>query len=92
MISFLIFLLVGLIAGALAKAIMPGSANEPGGWLMTMVLGVVGAFVGGFIGNALFGSGAASGSFSLAGILMATVGAIVVIGIMRLVTRSRRAI
>jgi len=92
MIGFLIFLLVGLIAGALAKAIMPGSANEPGGWLMTMVLGVVGAFVGGFIGNALFGTGGASGSFSLPGILMATVGAIVVIGIMRLVTGSRRAI
>jgi len=91
MISFLIFLLVGLIAGALAKAIMPGSANEPGGWLMTMVLGVVGAFVGGFIGNAIFNTGAA-GSFSLPGILLATLGAIVVIGVMRLVTGSRRAI
>ncbi|MBC7806628.1 MAG: GlsB/YeaQ/YmgE family stress response membrane protein [Akkermansiaceae bacterium] len=90
--SFIIFLIVGLIAGALAKAIMPGSSNEPGGWLMTMVLGVVGAFVGGFLGNLLFGAGAASGSFSLPGILMATVGAIVVIGIMRLVTGNKRAI
>jgi len=89
--SFIIFLIVGLIAGALAKAIMPGTAKEPGGWLMTMVLGVVGAFVGGFIGNALFNT-AASGSFSLPGILLATLGAIVVIGVMRLVSGSRRAI
>lgn len=90
--GFIIFLIVGLIAGALAKAIMPGSSNEPGGWVMTMVLGVVGAFVGGFIGNALFNTGAAAGSFSLPGILLSTLGAIVVIGIMRLVTGSRRAI
>ncbi|HVK05861.1 MAG TPA: GlsB/YeaQ/YmgE family stress response membrane protein [Armatimonadaceae bacterium] len=91
MLEFLIFLLVGLIAGVLAKAIMPGAANEPGGWLMTMILGVVGAFLGGFVGRAL-GFGAAAGSFSLAGILWATVGAILVIAIMRLVTGGRRTV
>jgi len=90
--SFLIFLIVGLIAGALAKAITPGTSNEPGGWFMTMVLGVVGAFVGGFLGNLFFNAGAASGSFSIPGILMATVGAIVVIAIMRLVTGRQRTI
>jgi len=89
--SFLIFLLVGLIAGAIAKAIMPGSRSEPSGWIMTMILGVVGAFVGGFVGNLLFGNGAASGSFSIMGIVMATVGAIIVIALMRLVT-GRRAV
>jgi uncharacterized membrane protein YeaQ/YmgE (transglycosylase-associated protein family) len=89
--GFLIFLLVGLIAGALAKAITPGSANEPGGWFMTMVLGVVGAFIGGWISN-LMGFGAASGSFSFGGIVMATIGAIVLIALLRLVTGTRRAI
>jgi uncharacterized membrane protein YeaQ/YmgE (transglycosylase-associated protein family) len=77
--SFLIFLLVGLIAGILAKAIMPGSADEPSGWVLTIVLGVVGAFVGGFVGN-LFGIG--TGNF-IGEVLMATVGAIIVIAIMR---------
>jgi len=91
MIGFLIFLLVGLIAGALAKAIVPGSANEPGGWFMTMVLGVVGAFVGGFVGSAIFNNGSA-GNFSLAGILFATLGAVIVIAIMRLITGNRRTI
>jgi Predicted membrane protein len=91
--EFLIFLLVGLIAGVLAKLIMPGAANEPGGWFMTMILGVVGAFLGGFIGRAMgFGGATAAGSFSLAGILWATIGAILVIAIMRLVTGSRRAV
>jgi len=88
--GLLLFLLVGLIAGALAKAIMPGSANEPGGWLMTMILGVVGAFVGGFIGSSVFHT--AYTDFSLMGILFATIGAIVVIAILRLVTGNRRTI
>jgi len=90
--SILIFLIVGLIAGILAKAIMPGSANEPGGWLLTIVLGVAGAFLGGFLGQAFgFGSAAASGSFSIVGILWATVGAILLIALARLFT-GRRAV
>ena len=89
--GFIIFLVVGLIAGAIAKAIMPGSANEPGGWFMTMILGVVGAFIGGFVGNLLFNNGVQSGTFSIPGILLATVGAIVVIGISRLVSGRRAA-
>lgn len=82
--GFLIFLLVGLIAGALAKAVMPGTRNEPSGWIMTMVLGVVGAMVGGFLSGT-------SGSFSLMGVLFATLGAVIVIAVMRLIT-GRRAV
>ena len=85
--NFILFLIVGLIAGALAKAIMPGSADEPGGWFMTMILGVVGAFVGGFAGSML-GIG---GSGMVMSIVMATIGAIIVIGLMRLFT-GRRAV
>ncbi len=88
--DFLIFLIVGLIAGAIAKAVMPGSANEPGGWFMTMILGVVGAFVGGFVGRTFLGT-AAAGSFSIPGILLSVVGAIIVIGISRLVSGRRAA-
>jgi uncharacterized membrane protein YeaQ/YmgE (transglycosylase-associated protein family) len=81
--EFLIFLLVGLFAGILAKAIMPGSANEPGGWLMTILLGIAGAYVGGFLGR-MVGLGA---SGFIGQILTAAVGAIVIIAIARLFTR-----
>jgi len=84
--SLLVFLLVGLVAGALAKAIMPGSRKEPGGWLLTMLLGVVGAFVGGFAGR-LVGVGASN---FLGSVLMATVGAILVIALLRLFDRGGR--
>ena len=53
--GFLGFLLLGLIAGVIAKLILPG--RQGGGWLITLVLGVVGALLGGFIGSLLFGRG-----------------------------------
>lgn len=84
--SFLIFLLVGLFAGVLAKALMPGSANEPGGWIMTIILGIAGAFVGGFLGNMI---GVGSSNF-VGSVLISAVGAMVIIGISRLF--SRRAV
>lgn len=90
--EFLIFLLVGLIAGIIAKAVMPGRAGEPGGWLLTIVLGIAGAFLGGFLGRAFgFGSAGAAGTFSLAGILWAVIGAILIIALARLFT-GRRAV
>ena len=51
------FLILGLIAGAIAKAILPG--RQGGGWVMTLVLGVVGAILGGWIGSLIFGGGLA---------------------------------
>lgn len=50
--GFFGFLLLGLIAGAIAKAILPG--KQGGGWFMTLLLGVVGALLGGFLGSLLF--------------------------------------
>jgi uncharacterized membrane protein YeaQ/YmgE (transglycosylase-associated protein family) len=50
--SFLGFLLLGLIAGAIAKAILPG--KQGGGWFITLLLGVVGAILGGWLGGLLF--------------------------------------
>lgn len=50
--SFLAFLLLGLIAGAIAKALLPG--KQGGGWLITLLLGVVGAMLGGWLGGLLF--------------------------------------
>ncbi len=71
-IAWIVF---GLIAGALAKWIMPG--KDPGGLIMTMVLGIVGAMVGGFIGSAI-GFGGISG-FDIRSFALAVGGALLVL-------------
>ncbi len=81
--GILIWILLGLIAGALAKLIMPG--RDPGGWIITILLGIAGAFVGGFIGS-LVGLGEVGG-ISIGSIITATVGAIVLLFIYRLVKK-----
>ncbi len=50
--GFFAFLLLGLLAGAIAKAILPG--KQAGGWFLTLLLGVIGALIGGWLGNILF--------------------------------------
>ena len=87
--SIIGWIVLGLIAGAIAKAILPG--RQGGGWIATLVLGVVGALLGGFIGSAVFGIGL-EGFFSIQTWLLAIGGAIVVLLIYGLITRgSRRA-
>jgi uncharacterized membrane protein YeaQ/YmgE (transglycosylase-associated protein family) len=49
------WIVLGLVAGAIAKLIMPG--NDPGGFIVTILLGIIGAVIGGFIGKAIFGRG-----------------------------------
>lgn len=83
--SIIAWIVLGLIAGAVAKAIMPG--NDPGGIIVTIIIGIVGAFIGGFIGNLITGSGLSG--FSLWSILLAIVGALVLLWIYRATTRSR---
>jgi len=83
------WIILGLIAGAIAKAILPG--RQGGGWIVTLILGIVGALLGGFIGSAIFGVGI-DGFFDLSTWLLAIGGAIIVLLIYGLVTRgSRRA-
>lgn len=79
------WIFLGLVAGALAKFIMPG--KDPGGCLITVVLGVVGAMVGGFLGT-FVGLGKIE-SFDLGGIFIATVGAIVVLFVWRLIQKKK---
>lgn len=80
-ISWVIF---GLIAGILAKWIMPG--KDGGGFIVTTLLGVAGAFVGGFIGS-FFGLGSV-GSFSLGSMATAVAGALVLLFIYRQMKKS----
>ncbi len=81
--GFLAFLLLGLIAGAIAKAILPG--KQAGGWIATLVLGVVGALLGGWLGGVLFGADL-SGFFSIESWLLAIGGSLIVLVIWGLIT------
>ncbi len=76
--------MVGLIAGILAKWVMPGP--DPGGVIVTILIGIVGAFIGGWILDRLGLSGD-GGELSIGSILTATLGAIVLLAIYRLLTR-----
>lgn len=83
--GILAWVVLGLIAGAIAKAIMPG--DDPGGFIVTTLIGIVGAFLGGFLGNMLTGTGL--NGFSLWSILLAIVGALLLLWIYRMTTRGR---
>lgn len=90
MLGFLAWIVLGLIAGAIAKAIYPG--HQGGGILATIILGIIGSLVGGWLGNVLFpystGAAAASaGALTLGSVIFAVIGAIVVLFIWGLVTR-----
>ncbi len=75
---------MGLIAGILAKIAMPGP--DPGGIILTIVIGIVGALIGGFVVNRLLGGPGVTG-FNLTSVLVATLGAIIFLAIYRLITR-----
>lgn len=82
MVHFLWMCLIGLVAGALAKLIMPG--KDPGGIIITMLLGIAGSLVAGFLGRALGWYATGQG----AGLIMSVIGAILLLAIYRLVKRG----
>lgn len=75
MTGIIVWILLGLIAGAIAKWIMPGP--DPGGWIVTILIGIVGAIIGGFIGGAL-GLGS-TGGLSIGSIALSVVGALILL-------------
>jgi uncharacterized membrane protein YeaQ/YmgE (transglycosylase-associated protein family) len=81
-IGFLVLCLVGLVVGAIAKLLMPG--DDPGGWIMTILLGIAGSWVGGLIFGALGLEGLATG------VIGAVIGAMLLLWIYRLVKRRAR--
>lgn len=81
--SIIAWIVLGLIAGALAKLLMPG--RDPGGIFVTIIIGIVGAVIGGFISTAL-GFGDVSG-LNLPSILIAVVGAVVLLIVYRMIRR-----
>jgi uncharacterized membrane protein YeaQ/YmgE (transglycosylase-associated protein family) len=84
--GILAWIILGLIAGAIAKAIMPG--RDPGGFIVTALIGIVGAVIGGFLGNMLFGIGGVSG-VDLRSILISVVGALLLLWIYRMAVGRR---
>jgi len=77
------WILFGLIVGAVAKLLMPG--RDPGGWIVTILLGIAGALLGGWIGRAAGWYGPNDG----AGFLMSLVGAVVLLALYRMVVTRR---
>src|SRR5215204_3876721 len=77
--SVIAWIVVGLIAGVLGKLIMPG--DDPGGIIVTILIGMVGAVIGGFVVGLLGGTGATG--FNIWSILVATLGAIILLAIYR---------
>jgi uncharacterized membrane protein YeaQ/YmgE (transglycosylase-associated protein family) len=81
------FLILGLLAGAIAKAIMPG--DDPGGIIVTTIIGVVGALVGGFLAAAVFGAHPLDDFFDISTWVTAIFGSIILLAIYRLVIGDR---
>ena len=82
---WLYWVLLGLLAGTLAKFLVPG--RDPSGCLVTILLGIVGAFIGGLIGSWLGWGGVTSGSLDLRSIGIATLGAVVLLLVGRVLRR-----
>jgi uncharacterized membrane protein YeaQ/YmgE (transglycosylase-associated protein family) len=85
------WIVLGLIAGAIAKAVLPG--DDPGGIIVTMIIGIVGAILGGFLAQVLFGRDTVDEFFDVSTWLTAIVGSIILLVLYRMVVgRGRRRV
>jgi uncharacterized membrane protein YeaQ/YmgE (transglycosylase-associated protein family) len=85
-VEIIAMVVLGLIAGAIAKLLMPG--RDPGGFIVTIVLGIAGSLVGGFLFN-LIGIG---GGETWAGLIGSIIGAVILLAIYRAVVRRRASV
>jgi uncharacterized membrane protein YeaQ/YmgE (transglycosylase-associated protein family) len=83
---WLYWILLGLIAGTLAKFLVPG--RDPSGCIITILLGIIGALIGGFVGTRLGWGTVTAGEFDVRSIGLATLGAIVLLLLGRLIRRT----
>lgn len=81
------WIVLGLIAGAIAKVIMPG--DDPGGIIVTIIIGIVGAILGGFLASLIFEVDVNESFFDLSTWIAAIVGALILLFVYRLVTGRR---
>jgi uncharacterized membrane protein YeaQ/YmgE (transglycosylase-associated protein family) len=87
MLGFMWWIVIGLIAGMLGRLLIPG--RQPMGWVMTILLGLAGSLVGGAISSMLFGQDPSDPGFHPAGLLMSTIGAVIVLVLYSVVQRRR---
>ena len=78
MLTFIAYIIIGLIGGSIAKAIMPG--EEGGGWVATTALGAFGALLAGWLGQLIFDS-SYQGIFSIRGLIFSVVGAVIILAV-----------
>jgi uncharacterized membrane protein YeaQ/YmgE (transglycosylase-associated protein family) len=89
-VGIIAFIILGLLAGAIAKALLPG--DDPGGFIITAIIGIAGALLGGFVAAALFDAHPLDEFFDISTWLTAIIGAIVLLLIYRMVVgRGRTA-
>ena len=82
------WIILGLLAGAIAKALLPG--DDPGGFIITTIIGIVGAILGGLVARAIFGADAIDEFFDISTWITAIIGSIVLLLIYRMVVGRRR--
>ncbi|MFB7776799.1 GlsB/YeaQ/YmgE family stress response membrane protein [Streptomyces bauhiniae] len=82
------WILIGLIAGFIAKAIMPG--KDPGGVIITILIGIAGGLLGGFLGKVIFGVDSIDGFFDLSTWIAAIIGSVILLVLYRVITGNRR--
>ena len=87
MLNLLWTIIIGFVAGVIAKFIMPGNRSEPSGFILTTILGIVGAVVASYLGQALGWYAPGEG----AGLIGAVIGAIIVLFVWGMVARRRGA-
>lgn len=85
--SWLWMFLVGLIVGIVAKFLMPG--KDPGGFIVTAILGIAGMFLGGWLSDVVFDSTSSTGQVEPAGFVGGVIGAIILLAIYRVIKRKR---
>jgi len=82
------FIILGLLAGIIAKAILPG--DDPGGFIITALIGVAGALLGGFLASALFNAHPLDDFFDLSTWITAIIGSLILLVLYRMITGDRR--
>ena len=79
MLGFIWWIIIGFIAGLLGRMLMPG--RQPMGWILTIVLGLVGSLLGGLISSVVFGTDPMEPGFHTGGLIMSTIGAVIVLAV-----------
>ncbi|MFF3017326.1 GlsB/YeaQ/YmgE family stress response membrane protein [Streptomyces sp. NPDC057939] len=86
--GILAWILIGLFAGLIAKALMPG--KDPGGLIITVLIGIAGGLLGGWLGKVIFGVDSIDGFFDVSTWIAAIVGSLILLAVYRLITGNKR--